>query len=328
MISVRTFDFPILPAIAHARSLPEGVTPGCVLAVIAATGGPSFRPVGASMIVMADGTCFGALSSGCIDRDVAHHASRALRTNTPRQLRYGRGSPFMDIQLPCGGSLDIVLMPIPDIFRLMPLHDALAARQETILGLNIAWGDVFLDPASENVTEDDLRLHIRPDTRFVVFGAGTEAAAFATMAAAAGYDTVLLSPDADTLAMARRQTPGLISRQITSSTVPGDIGIDRYTAIALFFHSHGWEPDILRQMLGSDAFYIGAQGSLRTATTRIATLRTMGVSEAALDRIKGPIGVIPSTRDPRTLAVSVLAEVLSCETVAISAVADIARQAS
>ncbi|WP_417264569.1 XdhC family protein [Celeribacter sp.] len=291
------------------------------------TSGPSFRPVGASMIVMADGTCFGALSSGCIDGDVVHHASRALRANTPRKLRYGRGSPFMDIQLPCGGSLDIALMPIPDIFRLVPLHDALTARQESVLGLDMARGVVSFDPASEDETEGDLRLHILPDTRFVVFGAGTEAAAFATMAAA-GYDTVLLSPDADTLVMAQRQTPGLISRQITSSTVPGDICIDRYTAIVLFFHSHDWEPDILRQMLGSDAFYIGAQGSLRTATTRMATLRSMGVSEAALDRVKGPIGVIPSTRDPRTLAVSVLAEVLSCETVAISPVADIARQAS
>ena len=55
MITVRAFDFPIASAIAHVRRLAEGTAPGCVLAVIAATGGPSFRPVGASMIVMADG---------------------------------------------------------------------------------------------------------------------------------------------------------------------------------------------------------------------------------------------------------------------------------
>ncbi|ATG48269.1 XdhC family protein [Celeribacter ethanolicus] len=309
MITVRAFDFPIASAIAHVRRQAEGAAPGCVLAVIAATGGPSFRPVGASMIVMADGTCFGALSSGCIDGDVAHHAARALQEKTPRKLRYGQGSPFMDIQLPCGGSLDIYLMPVPDIFRLEPLESSLGGRRPVVLGLDMARGDISLEAAAQG----DLHLHILPDTRFVIFGAGTEAVAFATMAAAAGYDSVLLSPDADTLGMAQRQAPGLLTRQITSATLPEDVVIDRYTAVAMFFHSHDWESEILGRVLGSEAFYIGAQGSLRTATTRIATLRAMGFGEADLDRIKGPIGVIPSTRDPRTLAVSVLAEVLSHE---------------
>ncbi|WP_460275379.1 XdhC family protein [Celeribacter sp. ULVN23_4] len=314
MIHVRAFDFPIASAISHAEKLSLDDDPSCVLAVIAATGGPSFRPVGATMIVMADGTCFGALSSGCIDGDVAHHAARALRNKTPLKLRYGQGSPFMDIQLPCGGSLDIFLMPLNDVRRLTALHDILAERRDGTLALDMERGDVVLEEGAQG----ELQLHIQPDTRFVIFGTGTEAAAFATMAAAAGYGSILLSPNTDTLEMAQRQMPGLSTRLMMSEKLPEDLEIDRYTAIALFFHSHDWEVDILRQLLGSAAFYIGAQGSLRTATARIASLRAMGLSEVDLERIKGPIGVIRSTRDPRTLAVSVLAEVLACENVALA----------
>ena len=40
------------------------------------------------------------------------------------------------------------------------------------------------------------------------------------------------------------------------------------------------------------------------------TLAEMGVTEAAIARLHGPVGLIRSARDARTLAVSVLAEVL------------------
>ena len=39
-------------------------------------------------------------------------------------------------------------------------------------------------------------------------------------------------------------------------------------------------------------------------------MQALGVTDADLARVSGPIGVIPSVRDARTLAVSVLAEVL------------------
>jgi hypothetical protein len=40
-------------------------------------------------------------------------------------------------------------------------------------------------------------------------------------------------------------------------------------------------------------------------------LRDAGLHEAEIARLHAPVGSIPSTRDPRSLAVSVLAEVVS-----------------
>ena len=40
-------------------------------------------------------------------------------------------------------------------------------------------------------------------------------------------------------------------------------------------------------------------------------LEALGIDPAALRRLRGPIGLLHSARDARTLAISVLAEVLS-----------------
>ena len=43
------------------------------------------------------GAARGSLSSGCLEWDVILQAQAAIAANAPRALRYGRGSPFLDI---------------------------------------------------------------------------------------------------------------------------------------------------------------------------------------------------------------------------------------
>lgn len=75
-------------------------------------------------------------------------------------------------------------------------------------------------------------------------------------------------------------------------------------------HDHEYEPAILQRMLATPAFYIGAQGSRAIQTARLAQLKANGVSTDELARLRGPIGLIPSSRDPKSLAISVLSEVV------------------
>jgi xanthine dehydrogenase accessory factor len=86
---------------------------------------------------------------------------------------------------------------------------------------------------------------------------------------------------------------------------------DKWSAIILFFHDHEWEPAILKSGLSTDGFYIGAQGSQRARDNRFKALEALGVENPELSRLHGPVGIIPSARDARTLAVSVLAEILA-----------------
>lgn len=280
-----------------------------VLAVITGVEGPSYRPVGATMALFPGGDRAGSLSSGCIESDIALHAQEVLDTGKPMAVRYGRGSPFMDIQLPCGGGLDILLLPRPDRSALEAVLAARAARRPVTLAAHRTSGALAARQNGETGWDGETFLvRETPAIRFLVFGKGPEAATFAALVQGAGYPNLLLSPDDETLASG--EAAGCRTRSLTRPALPDDLGIDPWTAIVLFFHDHDWEPPILAGALDTPAFYIGAQGSQRARDARLMELQILGVDPARFARLKGPVGLIPSARDAGTLAVSVLAEIL------------------
>ncbi len=77
------------------------------------------------------------------------------------------------------------------------------------------------------------------------------------------------------------------------------------------FHGREWEEHLLPQALALPAFYTGAIGSRRTHTARLAALAAAGVAPERIKALRGHIGLIPATRDPATLALSVLGEIVA-----------------
>lgn len=281
-----------------------------VLAVIVGVEGPSYRPLGAVMAIMPDGGCIGSLSSGCVEADLVIHAKSTLANNSPLQLRYGKNSPYFDIQLPCGGGLDILLIPNPNIKVLVALNSMRNMRQVCVLALDVEQGSCSLAGVDRPTGLENGVFYVRfvPQIRFFIFGKGPEASTFASLVNSINYPCILISPDQETLHWA--EILGVRTETISCPTIPDGLLIDRWTAVVLFFHDHSWEPGILKKALKSHAFYIGAQGSRRARDMRYADLLAQGVSEIDIARLHGPIGLIPSARDARTLAISVLAEVL------------------
>lgn len=303
---------PILEAstvIEPVRRLAEA--PG-VLAVIVGIEGPSYRPLGAMMAILEGGVRVGSLSSGCVEADIALQAQEAAEAGAPRVLRYGKGSPFADIQLPCGGGLEIALIPAPNMSVLAKVCAHHAARQPVGLDIVLNTGEMWVSQGAGvtgSSTASEFRVQIDPELFFYVFGKGPEAATFAGLVQSAGYPNVLLSPDDETLDAGRHA--GCDTRHLTSARFPADLTPDARSAVVLFFHDHDWEPPILATALQTPALYVGAQGSQRAAEARAYALQAEGIGPEALARLRGPIGLIPSVRDARKLAVSVLAEVLS-----------------
>ncbi|WP_171060687.1 XdhC family protein [Poseidonocella sp. HB161398] len=301
------------PTSVLARDPIEALASGseeAVLAVITGVEGPSYRPVGAAMALFGTGERAGTLSSGCIESDIMIHAMEVLESGRPVSIRYGRGSPFIDIQLPCGGGLDILLVPRPPRELMHRVSARRSARVPCVLRIDRETGAMAL--ADEGATGwDGAAFCVRydPPLKFLVFGKGPEACTFAALVQSAGYPNLLLSPDPETLDLGRGA--GCPTEQLLRKAVPEGVAADPWTAAVLFFHDHDWEPDILRDLLASPAFYIGSQGSQRARDARMLQLEAMGVSEADRARLHGPVGLIPSARDAGTLAVSVLAEILA-----------------
>jgi xanthine dehydrogenase accessory factor len=286
----------------------------CALAIIIATVGPSYRSAGSVMAIARDGRTSGSLSSGCIEADIAVHAKLALNDNFSKTIKYGKGSPIMDLRLPCGGAIEVLIVPRPNK---QVIRDALAGIENRIpqtLQVNKTGGLITLGRSASIACEADyFHIALQPGIAFHIFGGGEEALHFAKLTTSLQFATQCYSPEMSLAA--KLGEFGVPVRLLKSpESKPESISaprLDRWSAAVLFFHDHDWEPPILQQLLDSDAFYIGAQGSHLARADRDRALAAMGVAENKIARIAGPIGLIPSTRDPRSLAVSVLAEVLA-----------------
>lgn len=258
-----------LQAVDTTDVLQAALESAAVLAMITNIEGRFYRPVGTMMALLADGTSVGQLSGGCVERDVRLRARDALTTRQVLTFRYGRGSPFIDLQLPCGSGIDVTLLPNPDPAPIVMALTTLAERRAAVLSL------------------DHLPcVKIKPRIRVVVYGTGAEVSAFVRLTEAAGINTMIADP-------CDRPT------------------IDPFTAVLLLFHDHDVETRILADMVYSSAFWIGAQGSALAHANRLEALRALDIAEADLAGVKGPIGLIKRARDPHTLAISALAEIVS-----------------
>lgn len=300
------------PAMLDPWQMAAGWGRGTVLAVLIRTHGPAHRDAGAAMAIAPDGRFAGAITSGCVEADLILRAKEVRRTGQVQDLRYGLASPYFDLRLPCGGGIDIKLFMLHDPSVLTELMQAQTARCPVSLAIS-SDGRLALENWRPTGLEGDcFHPGFPPRLQFMVFGNGAEAAVFIGLVRGMGYDHILLSHEEPSLAPARSAGSPVIL--IAPGFRPVDLHIDADTAVILLYHDHDYEPAILRQMVRTPAFYIGAQGSRATQARRLERLREMGLTDAELAHIRGPIGLIPSSRDPKALAISVLAEVVGLHT--------------
>lgn len=298
-------------SIFHFLSQADANGERTALVTITAVIGRSSRAPGTHMAVSETGDFHGWLSGGCVEAAVVAEATRVISQGKAELLRFGEGSPFIDIRLPCGGGLDLLIVPQPDPAVILAAETRLLGREQATLMIGRD-GNVALDPCHREASgwQGDVFLAAhRPDLRLFVVGHGAEVDALARLAFTHGADVQVLTPERDIAdAMAAQ---GMAAHWLKTPAATPYLAADRHSAIVFLFHDHDWEADLLAQAVDQDAFFIGAMGSRATHAVRLDALRARGVDEAALRRIHGPIGLIPATRDPDTLALSVLGEVVA-----------------
>lgn len=256
-----------------------------VLITLVAIEGTSSRAIGTQMAVLADGRNVGSFSGGCVERAIITEALDVLAKGQPRTVRYGVGSPYIDVRLPCGGGIDLLFSPQPDPAMVADALARLDRREPARL------------PLGNHVQ------HYAPQLRLIALGHGEDLLALVRLARAYGVDVVAYAPAQDA-------TPdeGLLPL-VTATRLPAVVS-DPWTAIVFVFHDRDWEEHLLPKALNLPAFYHGAVGSRRTHHTRVERLRAKGVPESQIDGLRGSIGLIPATRHPATLALSILSELV------------------
>ncbi len=275
----------------------------CALVASIAIEGGAAREVGSLAVVAQSGLMTGYLSNGCIDHDIILNGLEAIETGQVKHIRYGAGSPFMDLTLPCGGALDLVIDPAPDLQILERALDALRARQTATLAFSPVDG---LLAQGKGPT----RFHYAPKPALVLAGRGAILRTTAQLAAQMDFDLHIASPDEGELAFIATLEPKSIHR-MAAPDAKLDLPIDPHSAVLLLFHDHDWELELLMTAAKNRPFFLGAMGSRKTHQIRLERLRESGLDPEICKTIHGPIGLVPSLRSASQIAVSALAEVIS-----------------
>ncbi|MEU9477971.1 XdhC/CoxI family protein [Streptomyces sp. NPDC048191] len=149
-----------------------------------------------------------------------------------------------------------------------------------------------------------------PPPRLIIFGAVDFAAALARAGRFLGYHVTVCDarpvfatparfPDADEVVV---DWPHRYLRRT---------GTDARTVLCVLTHDAKFDVPLLKAALGMPAAYIGAMGSRRTHADRERRLRSEGVSERELARLRSPIGLDLGARTPEETALSIVAEIVA-----------------
>ncbi len=313
-MTMQSADFLEHPEDVLARHLQwRRVGLNAALIVVTNIQGGAVRAAGAMMTVCADGRAAGYVSGGCIDADVTLQAQQTLQDGKIRQLTYGAGSPFTDLPLPCGGSIGVMILPMPELETIYRLYDGLKARRSIDLHIDAA-GTLKTGQAA---TQSSLfAASYTPKLKLRIAGRGADCLALAKLATTSGLPVKLqLTSEADILAASH--LPNVAVEKLETPRQLLCNGDDQWTAFVLMFHDGDWETELLTQALAGPAFYIGAVGSRITHQKRIQALAEANIAASDIQRVRGPIGLVPSMRDASMLAISVLAEIIEAAAIAV-----------
>ena len=152
-----------------------------------------------------------------------------------------------------------------------------------------------------------LNVHL-PPPRIVVIGAVHISQALVPMARIAGYDIEIIDPRTAFATPERFADVPLFAEW--PDLVLKERPLDAYTALAAVTHDPKIDDMPLKAALDAGCFYVGALGSRKTHAKRVDRLKAMGASEAAINRIRAPIGLDIGAASPAEIAVAVLGQMI------------------
>ena len=278
--------------------------PFALATIAVAEGGP--RPVGSQMLIT-EHESWGFLSGGCIESDVERQSREVLRDGRPRQLVYGKDSPFVDIRLPCGGRLEVLIERIaPNDAALRELERLTSSRRAAVWRSDGMARSCIAAGRDRQLGNSPVNVLFSPNQRLMVVGTDPTALAIARLGSTMAWETTLLVP------FGTDASPpfGIASdRRPLHQSLAAD-RLDRWTAVAVATHDLDADEAALALALRSETSFVGVLGSRRKMHERMRRLAALGLTNSQLERLHSPIGLEIGAKSPAEIAVSVIGQII------------------
>ena len=309
---MESLDLRVLSDVLAWRQAGQRVT----LVTVVEKWGSATRPPGALLAVRGDGVVSGSVSGGCVEDDLIARikAGEYDHLSHPSMVAYGVSKEeAARFGLPCGGTLRLVQEPVTDTAWVEEVLQRTASHQLVARSLMLANGAVSLRDASRSdamqFDGSTLTTLFGPRWRLLLIGAGQLSQAVAYMAQLLDFEVLVCDPREEYAATLGMQ--GVTRVAGMPDDVVTQLAPDAHTAVVALTHDPKLDDMALLEALNSDAFYVGALGSKRTQQVRKQRLKEhFELTDAALDRLHGPVGLAIGAKTPAEIAVSIVAQIV------------------
>ncbi|MDD4783558.1 MAG: selenium-dependent molybdenum cofactor biosynthesis protein YqeB [Syntrophaceticus sp.] len=168
------------------------------------------------------------------------------------------------------------------------------------------------DESTAKVLEDPFF----PQKKLIIFGAGHVAVPLVDMASILGYETVVVDDRQELVSKERfPRAEQLIYSPFEDVFKNGefDLDINRMTSIVIVTRGHEDDLMCLKNVIHSDARYIGMIGSKRKVVNNFSALLNEGISKKTLEKVTAPIGLDLGGQRPEEIAISIIAQLVALE---------------
>lgn len=297
-----------------------------VLATVVLLEGSSYRKPGVRMLISENGSMTGAVSGGCIEKEIGLQAKSVFTDGTPKVMTYdGR------YRLGCEGILYILIEPFDISKNLTEAFLNCLKRRETYSltsyfqkmdksSLNFgsviqfSYDNSFKFSNNFNVSEsNDLLVFkqvLSPCFRLVIFGGEHDAVKLCAMASLLGWEVYVFTSIKDPKSLT--DFPGAHAVSAESPELM-DLKIDDETAVVLMNHNYVQDLKYLLKLETLHPKYIGILGSSQRREKLKTELLDYNpdINEAIFDHIYSPAGLNIGSITPEEIALSILSEILT-----------------
>ncbi|MEO6347910.1 MAG: XdhC family protein [Aquaticitalea sp.] len=297
-----------------------------VLATVVDLEGSSYRRPGVRMLISETGDMHGAVSGGCVEKEVLIQSKSVFKTGIAKVMTYdGR------FRLGCEGILYVLLEPlqisetifnrVQDCFRKRKAFTSTSYFEPEFIESNTFGtqleidGNAFsLHPSFSFQQSDKLQLFkqdFQPIFQIYIFGAEHDAVQLCDLASKIGWDVHIIAPPDEQKTIDYFKGATSLSAPLMDAI---DVwGIGENTAVVLMSHSFSKDVQYLIALKDTNPTYLGLLGPSSRRERLISEILNFvpDISYEFIEKIHGPTGLNIGAETPSEIALSILAEILS-----------------
>ena len=246
-----------------------------IVATIVATRGSTYRRAGARSVISEDGEAVGAISGGCLEKDLAARCGEWLADMQARVITYDSSREddiVFGLGLGCRGVIEVHIEPFDAEHPLRLVREFRWNGREPVTWETSIDGRLLLVES------------IRPSRALAIFGGGPDVEPLTNTAEQAGYTVSRISP-----------------RDVHPEKVRDTIDLTQFDAAVIMTHNYLYDEVLLQTLLPTEIAYIGLLGPKARGEELLRG--------AADPRVHSPIGLDLGGETPEQIALSIVAEI-------------------